>query len=240
MSIIWVIDDEPAERRVVREALEQEGMNVREFNGADGVVRALEDQEPDLIILDVLMPEQKGTDLCRDIQAESDVPIIFLSSADEPIDRVVGLEVGGDDYLTKPFHPRELAARVRAVLRRQAPDDRSGENESGADASDDEDPSLEVGRLRLNPTSMTLHLDDAPLEVTKTEFKLLETLMSNPEKVFSRQELMEDAYEGARVSEKTIDSHIRRLRAHFEPSNLDPIRTVRGVGYSLDADALEP
>lgn len=225
---VWVIDDDDTLRKVVREILEQEGFEVREFSGPNGVVDSL-DQEPELLLLDVRMPFKKGTELCREIRAESSVPIIFLSSANDPIDRVVGLELGADDYISKPFHHKELAARVNAVLRR-----------GGADASstaEDDGPCV-VGELTLNPNSIKVELRGERVELTKTEFRLLKTLMAQPEKVFSRKELMDGAYDGVRVSKKTIDSHIRRLRSSFDPHDIDPVRTVRGVGYALNADEL--
>ncbi len=225
---IWVIDDDVTLRKMVREILGQEGLEVREFDGPEGVVEALDD-DPELLLLDVRMPGQKGTDLCREIRARSAVPIIFVSSAGDPIDRVVGLELGADDYITKPFHPKELAARVHAVLRRAA-------SES---TPVDEDNVLVVGALSLDPISIKVDFAGRDVPLTKTEFRLLQTLMEQPRKVFARKELMEGAYDGTRVSKKTIDSHIRRLRGSFEACGLDPIRTVRGMGYALNAEVLE-
>jgi DNA-binding response OmpR family regulator len=224
---IWVVDDDTTLRTIVREILEQEGFTVREFAGPNGVVAAL-DEPPELIVLDVQMPGKKGTVLCREIRAASDVPIIFLSAANDTIDRVVGLELGADDYICKPFDARELAARVYAVLRR---------HQSGG--SGDQEPRLVVGLLVLDSNSFTVAFDEQSIDLTKTEFRLLETLMSQPKKVFSRNELMKGAYDGVRVSKKTIDSHIRRLRSNFEPFEIDPVRTVRGVGYALNSEPLK-
>lgn len=226
---VWVIDDDETLRKVVREILEQEGFDVREFDGPAGVVEALADEDPQLLLLDVRMPGKKGTDLCREIRAESSVPIIFLSSANDPIDRVVGLELGADDYISKPFHHKELAARVNAVLRRGASD-----SESTSDA----DKPCVVGTLSLDPKSVKVHFDEDEVELTKTEFRLLHIFMQEPDKVFSRREIMKRAYEGVRVSKKTIDSHIRRLRSSFDDTDIDPVRTVRGVGYALNTDVL--
>jgi two-component system, OmpR family, response regulator len=221
---IWVIDDDITIRRMVREILQQEGFEVREFAGPKGVVEALDD-EPTLLLLDVRMPDQKGTELCREIRARSSVPIIFVSSAADPIDRVVGLELGADDYIVKPFHPKELAARVHAVLRR-------------AESIAPNKGVLRVGELTLDPVAVKVELAGRELSLTNTEFRLLQTLMEQPRKVFTRKELMAGAYDGTRVSKKTIDSHIRRVRTSFEPCNIDPIRTVRGVGYALRLEAL--
>jgi DNA-binding response OmpR family regulator len=224
---IWVIDDDATLREVVREILEQEGFAVREFAGHAGVIDALNDP-PELIVLDVKMPGKKGTDICREIRAASDVPIIFLSAANEPVDRIVGLELGADDYISKPFDFREFAARVHAVLRRH----QQGGSEAGVQR-------LVAGRLVLDPTAFTVAFDEQAFDLTKTEFRLLETLMEQPRKVFSRNELMQGAYDGVRVSKKTIDSHIRRLRSNFEPFDIDPVRTVRGVGYALQFESLQ-
>lgn len=224
---IWVIDDDITLRKMVREILQQEGFDVREFSSAEGVIGSL-DEAPSLILLDVRMPDKKGTDLCREIRAHSSLPIIFLSSAGDPIDRVVGLEVGADDYIVKPFHPRELAARVHAVLRR-----------ARASATGPVEEALRVGELSLDPVSIKVAFDGRALELTQTEFRLLQTLMEQPRKVFTRDELMTGAYDGVRVSTKTIDSHIRRVRTHFEWCSIDPIRTVRGVGYALDVELLK-
>src|SRR5690554_5623464 len=175
------------------------------------------------------MPEKKGTQLCGEIRGRSDVPIIFVSSAGDPVDRVVGLELGADDYITKPFHPKELAARVHALLRR-----------SSSASSAPPDNIITVGSLSLDPAEMTVALAGKDLTLTKTEFRLLQTLMEQAGKVFTRKELMKGAYDGTRVSRKTIDSHIRRLRANFAEFDIDPLRTVRGVGYALIPEAFEP
>lgn len=224
---IWVIDDDITLRKMVREILQQEGFEVREFASASGVVDALDD-DPSLLLLDVRMPDQKGTELCRQVRARSSVPVIFLSSAGDPIDRVVGLELGADDYIVKPFHPKELVARVHAVLRR------AEANDAPAD-----DAVLTVGQLTLDPVSVRVELAERELALTKTEFRLLQTLMEQPRKVFTRKELMDGAYDGTLVSHKTIDSHIRRVRTSFEGFGVDPIRTVRGVGYAIDLESLE-
>lgn len=225
---IWIVDDDATLRLLVHEVLAQQGLVVREFDQPFGVIEAL-DTAPELILLDVRMPGKPGTDLCREIRAVSQVPIIFLSSADEPIDRVLGLELGADDYICKPFHPRELVARVRAVLRR---------HHASSEHLDEGDKPSVVGALRLDPVRLVTTFHDQAIDLTPTEFRLLQTLMANAEKVFTRGELMRGAYDGVRVSGKTIDSHIRRLRDSFKPFEVDPIRTVRGVGYALDVQNL--
>src|SRR5690554_3263197 len=140
-KLVWIVDDDLVQRQIIREILSQEGFETREFSGPSGVVAAL-DHPPALILLDVRMPEKKGTQLCGEIRGRSDVPIIFVSSAGDPVDRVVGLELGADDYITKPFHPKELAARVHALLRRSS---------SSSTSSAPPDNIITVGSLSLDP-----------------------------------------------------------------------------------------
>lgn len=226
-KLIWIVDDDLVQRQIIREILVQEGFETREFDGPGGVLDAL-DAPPALILLDVRMPDKKGTQLCGEIRGRSDVPIIFVSSANDAVDRVVGLELGADDYINKPFHPKELAARVHALLRRSA-----------AETSAPPNSVITVGTLSLDPVEMTVDFAGDDLTLTKTEFRLLQTLMEQPGKVFTRKELMKGAYDGTRVSRKTIDSHIRRLRSNFATFDIDPLRTVRGVGYALITDVFE-
>lgn len=221
---IWIVDDDDSMRLIVKQVVEKEGFESREFDSSRGVVEALKD-EPELIVLDVMMPGKKGTDLCREIRERSDVPIIFVSTENDAIDRVVGLELGGDDYMAKPFHPRELAARIHALLRRRG---------TGMSSSD----RLVVGELKLDLDAFEVKFGESDLELSKVEFMLLKTLMEQPRKAYTRRDIMRGAYDGVNVSPKTIDSHIRRLRTKFEPLGVDPIRTIRGVGYGLDHEAL--
>jgi len=168
------------------------------------------------------MPEMDGTEACRAIRRTSSVPIVFLSSKDDEIDRVLGLEMGGDDYVTKPFGVRELVARIRAVLRRtQAPP-----------ASEGRPREIRHGRLRLDLESFRAYWGEREVTLTVTEFGLLETLLRHPGRVYSRSELMESGYADDRtVADRTIDSHIRRIRRKFEPLGADPIETSPGRGY---------
>jgi two-component system OmpR family response regulator len=222
---ILIADDDSHIREVVRFALERAGHQVIEAsNGATALARAATDA-PDLIVLDVLMPEQDGLDVCRRVRAASDVPILFLSSRDEELDRVLGLEIGGDDYVTKPFSPRELVARVKAMLRR-AP----------AAASPDEGARVRRGDLVLDVERhrCTWAGDEIPL--TATEFMLLRSLMTVEDRVYSRDELVERAYgHGHHITARTVDSHVRRIRRKFAACGVDPIETVYGVGYRLRA-----
>lgn len=223
---ILVVDDDPHIREVLRFALEKAGFRVHEAsNGAEAVQR-FDELRPALVVLDILMPEMDGTDACRQLRARSQVPIVFLSSRDDEVDRIVGLELGGDDYVTKPFSPRELVARVKAVLRRSAPaEPRGPEKPRGR---------MAVGRLALDLDRFEAHWDGRPVVLTVTEFGILKTLMGHPGRVYTRAELMEGAYEEDNiVSDRTMDSHVRRVRRKFSDMGADPIETVHGFGYKL-------
>lgn len=226
---ILVVDDDPSIREVVRFALEKAGFSTIEASDGKQALEEFAEHAPQLIVLDILMPEFDGTEVCRRIRRTSDVPIIFLSSRDDEIDRVLGLELGGDDYVTKPFSPRELVARVKAVMRRL--DDRR-EQESKADDERDSDNVLEHGKLRLDLDRFKVFWGDTEIVLTVTEFGMLRTLISYPGKVFSRSELMRGAYKDQTiVSDRTIDSHITRVRRKFEEIEAAPIETVHGLGY---------
>ena len=237
---ILVVDDDANIRQVVRFALEQAGYGVIEAeNGAAGLQR-FEECAPQLVILDVMMPEMGGTEVCRQIRRASQVPVLFLSSRDDEIDRVVGLELGGDDYVTEPFSPRELVARVKAILRRV------GATTPPAPAPTPEAVPAPVAEPRPSGEQIThgvLELDldlyqaswrGESVVLTRREFELLRALLGYPGKVYSRGELMSAAYDmGTVVSDRTIDSHIRRLRRKFEDVGGEPIETVHGIGYRL-------
>jgi len=224
---ILVVDDDPQIREVVRFAVSREGFRVSEAGNGRDAVAAFERDPVDLIILDILMPEMDGTEVCRAIRRRSSVPIIFLSSKDDEVDRILGLELGGDDYVTKPFSPRELVARVRAVLRRGAA---AREGESSHEAAG----RIVHGRLALDLDRYVATWDGAEVVLTATEFGLLRTLAGFPGKVYTREELMERAYAYDNVvSGRTIDSHIRRVRRKFAAAGGEPIETVHGLGYKV-------
>ncbi|XUM20992.1 response regulator [Bradyrhizobium oligotrophicum S58] len=222
---ILIVDDDPHIREVLRVALSKAGMAVKEAaDGRAALARFTEDR-PDLIVLDVGMPEFDGLEVCRRIRRTSQVPILFLSARDEEIDRILGLEIGGDDYVTKPFSPRELVARVNVILRRvTSASDRSPEPEE-----------LAHGRLRLDPQQHLARFGDTPLTLTALEFSILRTLMTRPAVVFSREQIMTAAYQlNIQVSDRTIDSHIRNIRAKLAAARCeDAIETVHGVGFRL-------
>ncbi|MHC2333067.1 response regulator [Bradyrhizobium sp. USDA 4454] len=221
---ILIVDDDLHIREVIRVALKKAGMNVVEArDGKEALVRFSNDR-PDLIVLDIGMPEFDGLDVCREIRKSSDVPILFLSARDDEIDRVLGLEIGGDDYVTKPFSPRELVARVNVILRRLTP--RPGAPEPGA---------LSKGQLSVDAEQHVATFAGTPLHLTAIEFGILRTFLTRPAAVFNREQIMSAAYQlNIQVSDRTIDSHIRNIRAKFVAANCaSVIETVHGVGFKL-------
>lgn len=222
---ILVVDDNDDIRAIVVAAVEAEGWTAFDVGSGEKALERFDEIQPDLVVLDILMPGMSGTDVCRDIRAQSNVPIIFLSARDDDVDRIVGLELGADDYVTKPFNPRELVARANAIFRRI---DSDGVNHEGSTNV------LKHDKLTLDTERFKAFWDEEHIELTKTEFLLLRTLLRQPGKVFTRDDLMKGAYdEGTYVSDRTIDSHIRRLRSKLAEIGADPIETVRGVGYTL-------
>lgn len=218
---ILVVDDEKRLVSVVEAYLEQEGYRVvKAYNGREAL-HVARDEKPDLIILDVMMPEMDGLDFMQHHRKENDTPIILLTAKVESDDRVIGLELGADDYVTKPFRPRELLARIKAVLRRV------GETKPVAGK-------LRGGDITLDRDTHTVQVSGEYVDLTPSEFDILTALMAAPGRVFSRLELLDriqgTAYEGY---ERTIDVHIKNLRAKIEPDSREPryIQTVYGVGY---------
>jgi two-component system, OmpR family, response regulator len=228
--LVLIVDDDSHIRDVIRFALQKEGFATDEVaNGREALAR-IEKRAPSLVILDIMMPEMDGIEVCRRVRATSRLPIIFLSSRDEEIDRILGLELGGDDYMSKPFSPRELVARVRAVLRRAEPPAKE-------DRATREPRLLSRGPLEIDLDAHSVRWKGKALVLTVTEFGILRTLLGYPGKVFTRDELMTGAYDDSTVvSDRTIDSHVRRLRQKFEQLGADPIRTVFGVGYQLELE----
>ncbi|MBI5568924.1 MAG: response regulator transcription factor [Desulfomonile tiedjei] len=226
--LVLIVDDDPHIREIVRFSLQTAGFRtVEAANGREALARFAE-LHPDLIVLDILMPEMDGIEVCTSIRRHASTPIVFLSSRDEETDRVLGLELGGDDYVTKPFSPRELVARVKAVLRRA-----SGATEATA-AADDVQHAAEYGLLRLDQDRFQAYWGDREVVLTVTEFGILRTLIGFPGKVFTRDELMSGAYAFDNiVTDRTIDSHVRRVRKKFAEVGGSPIETVHGVGYRL-------
>lgn len=221
---ILVVDDDDHLREVVRYALDRQGYAVTEARTGLEALALVRARAPDLVVLDVLMPELDGLETCRQLRAMSAVPVIFLSSRGEEIDRVLGLELGGDDYLTKPFSTRELVSRVKAVLRRARP----------ADTAVAPSEVLQVGALRLDVAAHRVHVGPREVVLTATEFRLLQAMMAQPGRVFTRSDLLRDAYEDAHhVADRTLDSHVRGIRQKLREAAWEGIDTVHGVGYRL-------
>jgi two-component system catabolic regulation response regulator CreB len=229
MKRILVIEDEPSVVENITYALSTEGFDAIGCSTGHEGLAALAERDIDLIVLDIGLPDVNGFEICKEIRKTSNVPIIFLTARVSEIDRVVGLEIGGDDYVVKPFSPRELTARVKAILRRCAePDD------SLTWRVDDERSPFTVDDERC-----TICFRGTPLALTRYEYRILEILIRRPGRVFSREILMELAWEEPTASmERTIDAHIRSIRSKLRASGaqVDVIRTHRGFGYSLRDD----
>lgn len=226
-SRILVVDDEVQIVRVLRGYLENAGFTVMTAHDGEEALRMARQENPDLMVLDLMLPGIDGMDVCRLLRKESDVPIIMLTARVEETDRIVGLELGADDYVAKPFSPREIVARVRAILRRAR----------GAAVGLQDDEVLEIGELRLDAARHSLAVGERTVELTPSEFEILRTMMKAPGRVFTRAQLLEAAqgvtYEGY---ERTIDTHIKNLRQKIEVEPRRPryLHTVHGVGYKLE------
>lgn len=220
---ILLVDDDARLREIVGMALEGEGYGVRAAASAEEAVAILDQDDPDLLILDVMLPGRDGFELCREIRTKSPVPILMLTAKTDTVDVVVGLESGADDYVTKPFVTKELVARIRALLRRA----RGVEQSPRKIAVDD---------LEIEPDAATVTKDGRPLHLTKTEFKLLLTLAARPNQVFTREVLLQQVWDYDYFGDsRLVDVHIRRLRAKIEDDPREPriVQTVRGLGYKV-------
>jgi two-component system, OmpR family, response regulator len=226
---ILVVDDEAHIREVLHYALKKEGFGVTAVESGAAALEAIARGGVDLVVLDVMLPEVDGLEVCRKIRQGSKVPILFLSARGEEIDRIIGLELGGDDYLTKPFSPRELVARVRAVFRRT--EDRTADPPEAR-------PSVLVYRgIEVDTERHEVRFAGRLIELTPTEFGVLGALLERPGVVLSRAQLMQRAYRYDNlITERTIDTHVRRIRAKFRDKGGDPIATVHGVGYKAAGD----
>jgi two-component system OmpR family response regulator len=222
---ILVADDDPHIREVICFALEKADMKTTAVADGAAALREIGRRAPDLVVLDIGMPEMDGLEVCRRLRQTSDVPVLFLSARDEEIDRVLGLEMGGDDYVTKPFSPRELVARVKVILRRARP----------APPEPADDRQFALGKLTLAPASHGASFDGKPLALTGIEFSILKGFLMRPQHVLDRDAVMANAYAGRiHVADRTVDSHIRNIRAKLAAAGcLDIIETVHGVGFRL-------
>ena len=222
-----IIDDDNKLQKLLKEYLEEFGFQVISMMDGEGVVDVIQREKPDIIVLDIMLPGKDGFDILKEVRASSSVPVIMLTARGDDTDRIVGLELGADDYLTKPFNPRELLARIKAILRRLY----SQEIERGETAFE---ITIAAGGLILNRSSNTLSCGDRNVELSTTELKILEALMKHPNAVLSRDELMNYARgRDFMAFERSIDVHISKLRTKVEfiSGSRDRIKTVWGSGY---------
>ena len=226
MPNILIADDDAHIVDVISFALEKAGFSFSIARNGDQALQMFNPKEFDMIVLDVGMPEMDGLQVCREIRKTSEVPILFLSARDEEIDRILGLEIGGDDYVTKPFSPRELVARIGAILKRANGSNESSEQEAGV---------LQKGNLELDPDHRSSHFNGAAVNMTAIEFNILHTLLARPRMAFTREQLLNSAWpDNIHVSDRTIDSHIRNLRAKLANVGCtNAVETVHGIGFRL-------
>ena len=219
--LILVVDDEPKVARLARDYLEKNGFRVTTAADGQSALAIARREKPDLVILDLMLPQIDGREVCRLLRRESDVPIIMLTALSEEIDQVTGLEIGADDYITKPFSVRALVARVRALLRRTR-----GEIKA---------PSIvRVGGLEIDPEKYTVMFNGIVIKLTPNEFKLLYILASRAGQTYTREQLLDDLHGAASSLDRSVDSHIKNLRRKLEAASGNPmIETIYGIGYRL-------
>jgi two-component system, OmpR family, phosphate regulon response regulator PhoB len=222
---VLVVEDEPAVQELMRYTLEQAGMEALTALNAEDALLMLRDELPDAVLIDWMLPNKSGLALARELRdnpRSAELPLIFVTARGEEADRVKGLDQGADDYVVKPFSPRELVARIQAVLRRRAPHTSDAE--------------LSAGGLTLNPVSHEVTLNSARVSLGPTEFRLLHFFLAHPERVYSRTQLLDQVWgDHVFIEERTVDVHIRRLRVALGDDGENLIRTVRGAGYKLSA-----
>jgi len=222
--LVFIIEDDEDINELLAYNLKKEGFNVKSFLHGKDALNSLEKEKPDIILLDIMLPDVDGFDICKNIRSNpklNQIPIIMLTAKDTEIDKVVGLELGADDYITKPFSFRELIARIKAVLRRYK--------------TSDSLPYQKETQIYLDKDSFSIVVKGNKIPLTKKEFKLLNLLMSNPQRVFEREQLLEKVWEENQydIYDRTIDVHIRKLREKLGEFG-DKIKTVRGVGYKWE------
>lgn len=223
---IIVVEDEPKISQLLSDYLQRDGFTVTILDEGSGAVEVIRSNQPALVILDLMLPGKDGLTICKEIRQFSELPIVILTARIDEIDRLVGLELGADDYICKPFSPREVVARVRAILRRV------------------QSPPAQVVENQLTFRDLTLHLDrfeclmeDRRIDLTPVEFRILQTLMSQPGRVYAREALMNSAYSDGRVvSDRTIDTHVKNLRKKLSQGSQagELIRSIYGVGYKIE------
>ncbi|MGK5743031.1 response regulator [Micromonospora sp. URMC 103] len=226
MSRVLVVEDEESFSDALSYMLRKEGFEVSVAATGPTALTEFDRTGADIVLLDLMLPEMSGTEVCRQLRQRSHVPIIMVTARDSEIDKVVGLEIGADDYVTKPYSPRELVARIRAVLRRQSPE----AAESGA-------PTLAAGPVRMDIERHVVTVDGGPVQLPLKEFELLELLLRNAGRVLTRGQLIDRVWGADYVGDtKTLDVHVKRLRSKIEPEPSAPryIVTVRGLGYKFE------
>jgi two-component system response regulator ChvI len=232
-QVIALVDDDRNILTSVSIALQTEGFVTRVYTDPTVALKAMTDNPPDLAVLDIKMPQMDGMELLRRLRENSAVPVIFLTSKDDELDEALGLAMGADDYISKPFSQRLLIARIRAILRRQE----LAKGEATATAEEPEQPLLERGRLTMDPARHKVRWDGKAVTLTVTEFLILETLAQRPGVVKNRNQLLDIAYQDdVFVDDRTIDSHIKRIRRKFRTvdPDFDAVETLYGVGYRFD------
>lgn len=219
---VLVVEDEPKIAALLGEYFGMAGWRTSVLESGARVASWIREYEPDVVVLDVMLPAQNGFDVCREVRAFSNVPILMLTARVEEIDRLLGLELGADDYICKPFSPREVVARVRAVLRRTAV--------PAPDEAPPRRPSIE-----FDEESFEVRCDGQSLGLTRVEFRLLRKLLERPGRVLSRTQLLDALYEDYRiVSDRTVDSHVKNLRRKLQARGVDGVASVYGVGYRFE------
>jgi DNA-binding response OmpR family regulator len=220
---VLVVEDDPRISDVLEYALKAEGYEVQTAQRGREAAEIARNSSPGVIVLDVGLPDIDGFEVCRIVRTFSEVPVVFLTSRSDEIDRVVGLEIGGDDYVVKPFSPRELLARIKAILRRNhRPETARPEERAQAQ--------LHYGSITIDPEKFRVHCEGREIMLTAQEFKLLELLVKNPGRVFTRAQVLNRAWgDGGLVTDRTIDVHVKSLRKKF--GKFEFIETVRGIGY---------
>jgi len=222
-ALILIVEDEPKIAEILRDYLRQSGYTTHWINNGDSVDEWVQQNDPDMVLLDLMLPGKDGLTVCRELRVHSHVPIIMVTARVDEIDRLIGLEVGADDYICKPFSPREVVARVKAMLRR-------------VDMLKEKPASAYPG-LSIDEDKFCASVGESELDLTAVEFRLLALLASQPGRVFSRDQLMDKIYiDGRIVSDRTVDSHVKNLRQKIQNAvgSGDMIRSIYGVGYKLD------
>jgi len=225
MTRVLVVEDEESISEPLAYMLRKEGFEVAVAADGPAGLKTFDRDGADLVLLDLMLPGLSGTEVCRELRTRSTVPVIMLTARDSEVDKVVGLELGADDYVTKPFSHRELVARIRAVLRRQSP------------VTEDEEGALEAGPVRMDVDRHLVTVDGSPVQLPLKEFDLLELLLRNAGRVLTRSQLIDRVWGSDYVGDtKTLDVHVKRLRAKVEPDPAHPkhLLTVRGLGYKLE------